>query len=135
MLSVSKSRKDTIEGVLSDFSRWLLDQLTVKGWTQSEFARRANISTSHVSRVLSGESSPGFELVQGTARAFGVPLEDVMRRAALLPQLPAPDEADGLLTRLRRLPAADQRQVLTIWENALGLAESRSGPGPRKSLQ
>jgi transcriptional regulator with XRE-family HTH domain len=77
-----------------EFPDWLNQELNKRGWTYSELARRAGISHSTVSTVISRASKPGPEFCLGIARALGLPPEDVFRKAELLPPL-----RDDKLTR------------------------------------
>ena len=54
-------------------------------------ARRAGISPSTVSVVVSGHSKPGINFCNGIARAFNMPPEQVQRLAGLITKLPGPD--------------------------------------------
>lgn len=73
----------------TDFITWLTTELNRRGWSQSELARRADIVQSGVSMVLNGQHGPGFEFCAGIAKALNVPPELVMRKAGILPELPA----------------------------------------------
>lgn len=70
---------------MTDFVRWVLEEMERRGWRQAELARRANISASHISRMLSGEAQIGIDAAQGIAQAFGMTLEDILRLAGILP--------------------------------------------------
>jgi len=68
-----------------DFTEWLQEQIRASGRTQAQVAQAGGISTSHLSRVLSGERGIGPELCHGVARALNLPPERVFRKAGLLP--------------------------------------------------
>jgi transcriptional regulator with XRE-family HTH domain len=57
--------------VLADNLRALKDR---HGWTQTEIADKADISQRYVSSVLSQEQDPTTEIVDGLAKAFGLPV-------------------------------------------------------------
>lgn len=109
---------------LIDFAGWIIDELQKRGWAQAEFARRAEISPSQVSRVLSGDAKPGPEFLQGTARAFGLPADAIMRRAGMLPDhgevLP---EARDWSARLMLLSPELRENVIAAVDNVIRLAE------------
>lgn len=108
------------------FVTWLVEQIDSRGWTNSELARRANLVPSTVSMVVSHQKRPGLEFCVGIAQAFGVPPEDVLRLAGLLPSIPAPiAEEHEVVTILRSLPAAIRRTVVTM------LRALTASPGPR----
>lgn len=104
---------------------WLIEELRERGWSQAEFARRAEISAATVSRVFSGENKPGDEFIRGTARAFGVPIETVMRMVGKLPQsgdiLPQVRDWND---RLLAFPAERRQGALDALEGMLRALES-----------
>jgi transcriptional regulator with XRE-family HTH domain len=114
--------------VEKEFVNWLIEELNTRGWNNSELARRANISPSMVSVVISGHSKPGINFCVGVARAFNMSPEQVQRLAGLIPPLPAPDDDPDLreifdlarqltryerkrLARVARLYLEEQRDV------------------------
>ncbi len=68
-----------------DFVVWINRRLDELGWSRSEAARRGGISASALDKVISGHANPGLDFCQGLARAFRMPLEDVLRQAGILP--------------------------------------------------
>ena len=96
------------------FEDWLRSELEERGWSRSEAARRGGISASMFDKVINGYARPGLDFCKGVAQAFRMPLEDVFRRAGILPPLPsdAPylQEAIELFSRL---PEELQEVVLT----------------------
>lgn len=69
----------------TDFALWLIAEMDRRGWTNSELSRRAGIVPSTLSKVISGQNSPGLDFCLGVARAFGYPPERVLRESGLLP--------------------------------------------------
>ena len=69
-----------------NFSEWLEAELNQRGWRQAELVRRSGLSVGHVSRIITSQRLPGSDAIQGIARAFKMPVEDVMRQAGLLHQ-------------------------------------------------
>ncbi len=67
----------------NDFANWLTGEINRLGWSQSELARRAGLSSGLISQVLSGQK-PGERFCKGVARALGVPEDEVFRRAGIL---------------------------------------------------
>lgn len=108
-----------------DFVMWLVGELKDRGWPQAEFARRADVSAATVSRVLSGENRPGDDFITGTARAFGLPVERVMRMVGKLPDrgeiLP---EVGAWSMRLRALTPDQREAAVAAMEAALRAAEA-----------
>jgi transcriptional regulator with XRE-family HTH domain len=74
------------------FGTWLDRELQQRGWSQSEAARRGEMSSQMINAIINGQANPGLESCQGIARAFKLPLEDVFRLAGILPpKLIAPE--------------------------------------------
>lgn len=67
------------------FTEWLDAELTRRGWSQSEAARRGGFSHSLINQVMNGNSKPGIKLVTGIAHAFQMQPDEVMRLAGILP--------------------------------------------------
>jgi transcriptional regulator with XRE-family HTH domain len=74
------------------FGTWLDRELQQKGWSQSEAARRGEMSSQMINAIINGQANPGLESCQGIARAFKLPLEDVFRLAGILPVKLVPPE-------------------------------------------
>lgn len=98
-----------------EFREWLTGELKGRGWSVSELARRSKLNQSHLLRILSGERNPGPHVCQGLSRALGIPPEEVMRRAGLLPR---PRRLDAKFDELKHyflgLPEEDQERVLVF---------------------
>ena len=99
----------------NDLASWLNIQLNETGWSQRELARRAGVSHSTVSQVLSLQQRPTWDFCAGIAQALRVPVDEVFVLAGLKPPPPASveDEAEALAL-LRRLPSQTRRVVLDI---------------------
>lgn len=109
-----------------DFIRWLDDELRKRGWSQSEAARRGGISASMINAIVNRQTNPGLDFCRGLARAFNMPLEDVFRRAGILPALvELPDEAKDWGERLLYLTEEDRRRAVEMMEQVLKFAEER----------
>lgn len=109
-----------------DFVAWLNQQLEERGWSRSEAARRGEFSSSMLDKVIGGFAQPGLDFCRGLARAFNMPLEDVLRRAGILPALvELPDEAKDWGERLLYLTEEDRRRAVEMMEQVLKFAEER----------
>lgn len=101
------------------FGDWLDHELTLRGWSQSEAARRGGVAASTIQQVVSGATQPGPKLCKAIARAFGMSEEEVFRRAGLLP-MPINSTADDqrsfqdFMKKFRRLSTEDQRYVIGL---------------------
>lgn len=108
-----------------DFATWLDAELQQRGWSRSEAARRGKISASMLDKVITGYARPGLTFYQGVAKAFAMPLEEVMRRAGILP-MPADATASDrrsvkeAMRQFERLPPDDQRRVSDLINRLLG---------------
>lgn len=98
-----------------DLIKWVNEQLTLKGWSMRELARRGGISATQISQVLSGKEEPGAKFYQAMSRSFGVTLESVERleQVGTIPQnrLNDPDLKD-LIELAQKLSADDLSEVL-----------------------
>lgn len=110
-----------------DFSDWLTEELNSRGWTYSELARRAEISHSTVSTVVSRASRPGPDFCLGIARAFSLPPEEVFRKAGLLPSLVDDKLTQEIQRFLHLLPKDDQATVLRIIKGLVAERSVREG--------
>lgn len=98
-----------------NFSEWLVKELNKSGWTQSELARKANVSRTAISDVISNKHSAGSELCSAIARALNLPPETVFRAAGLLPPAPPDTEyQEQILHLLRQLPPDEQKRYLEL---------------------
>jgi transcriptional regulator with XRE-family HTH domain len=66
-----------------EFREWLRKELNERGWSQSELARRGNVTPGAISAILTGNSNPGPKSCMAIARAFNIPPENIMRKAGL----------------------------------------------------
>lgn len=83
---------------------WINEKTKDNNWSIREFGRRAGISHTHAARIVNSEVVPSAEVCQNIAVAFGVPVEDVLRLAGLLPSLPEGNEVvRAILLRLQEL--------------------------------
>lgn len=102
-----------------DFTEWLTNELTVKGWDQAELSRRSGITTAHISRIMTGQRHPGTEALSGIAHALRLPAEDLFRRAGLLP-MPVSATTDDrrlmqdLVRKLEKMNADDRRYAAEL---------------------
>lgn len=129
---------NTLGGMNGELTLWLEKQLSERGWSQSEAARRGGISSQMVNAVLNRQANAGLDFCRGVSRAFGIPMEDVLRLAGILPAKPvAPAtirqrrivyEVNGLerLAELwRGLAVEDQGRLLDLMERLQAPVEPR----------
>lgn len=65
--------------VSETLNQWLHQQLRVRGWSMRELGRRADLSPSYISAVLSGKQKPGAKFYQGIASALDMTAEGIER--------------------------------------------------------
>lgn len=78
------------------FVDWLNKETEARGWSYRELARRGGISQGSISLVVGGQK-PGAKVCMGIARAFGIPVNEVLYRAGHSPT--APRSEDDPITR------------------------------------
>lgn len=66
-----------------NFGEWLSKEISTRGWSESEFARRGRITAQAVNLVTNGQGGPGLKFCRATALALNMSVEDVMRLAGL----------------------------------------------------
>ncbi len=77
------------------FAEWLTDQLRQRGWTQGRLILQSGstdeerLSSAAVSRYSTGKMLPDVVSCQKIARALGLPIELVLRKAGLIEPLPS----------------------------------------------
>jgi transcriptional regulator with XRE-family HTH domain len=95
----------------TDLAHWLKGRIDSRGWSLRETARRADLSPTPIASILSGDGNPGLDVYKGLARAFALPLEQVLRAAGELPPVAPGDDADPLFQEgtflLSQLPPGD----------------------------
>lgn len=106
-----------------EFTRWLRQLMEEQGWTEAELARRSRMTQSQIGRVMTGERNAGLEFYRGMARAFRLPLEEVLRAAGVLPPVTGRDQTTAqLLGQLDSLSPSVRAAVLRAWGSAVDLA-------------
>ena len=114
---------------MTKISEWLHQQLDERGWSSSELARRAGISQSSVSNVLTGKQIPGLEFCKGVAQALDVRTVELLQRAGHLPPMPEPVVEEQEALRLLRGLNGPMRGVALSLLRALDGSVARAGAG------
>lgn len=97
---------------------WVKAELTDRGWSHRELARRAGVSQTAVSGTLSGERNPGADFCIKLAKAFDETPERLLRLAGILPPLPAPEKSMTLGKLWDLVQNMDEEQRLEIYRYA-----------------
>ena len=108
----------TVEEV--EFSLWLENQITVRGWRPADLAKAAELPAATVARVLNGDRNAGPEVATAIAKALSLSPEFVFRQAGLLPEIiPAdPDPTfEEIAEILRGMTPEERRDVVdyALW--------------------
>ena len=91
---------------MESFSEWLEQERKRRNWSISELARQAGVTPSAMNRVINEGRGVGIDVCIGIARALGISIEEVIRRArpGELPTLTVDQEAEQeIIYRMRRL--------------------------------
>lgn len=97
------------------FSDWLEKELSGRGWSHSELARRAGLSQVQVSGVISGQRKPGCEFCIKVAQALELSPVLILVKAGILPTSPGADDSpiiQEIVELSRSLSPADQTHLL-----------------------
>ena len=86
-------------------------ELTTRGWGNNELARRAGLSSSGLSTVMTNRQGPGVEFCVKIARAFDEPPEKILRIAGLLPPLPPTAANEEELLHAYRQLSPDHQEL------------------------
>lgn len=106
------------------FSQWVLGQLEEREWSRADLARRAGLSRTAISDVITGKANPGFTLCVSIGKALEIPAESIFRVAGLLPEKPDIDEERELiLHQVAKLTKDDQEEVLAFIQMKRNLRE------------
>ena len=116
---------------------WINSELDQRGWSRSEAARRGGFSSSTLDKVIGGFSRPGPVLCRGIARAFGLPDDEVFRKAGILSAtvrgrriIYETDAGETILALWRSLDPDDQTLVRTLLERLAQIAPRIIGDTP-----
>lgn len=79
-----KFRTDILELPMSqiNFGIWLKEELKKANISQTELAEKVNLTSSQISRIISGERGTTIDVLEGIARTLRIPPENVFRIAA-----------------------------------------------------
>ena len=97
----------------SKLSTWLNEEIRTRGWSERELARRAELSHTAVNNALTGQFRTRLDTYKGIARAFGMPLDEVLRCAGELPPRARPvEEEEEMIDLFRSLPRVKREAAL-----------------------
>ncbi len=97
-----------------EFPFWLNEQMRKRSWSQSELARHAHLSQTVISQVLGGQH-PGVRFCKAIAGAFGLPPEEVVKLAGILPRPPKwTPELDEWMALFEQLSDEDRSEMIEL---------------------
>ena len=101
---------------MNSFSDWLVNELTIRNWSQSDLAKKSKLSKQSISQLVNEIRGPGPEAVTAIAEAMMLDPIYVMRVAGLLPQERSePNSTIGEIIQLvERIPVREQQHLLEI---------------------
>lgn len=104
----------------SSFFLWLQKQLDKTHFSQSEASRRAGLNLNAISDIATGKTrNITIKTAIGLGRVFGVPPEDVLREARVLPPLPPAVKEEREVIAILRSLSPDTRAVVVKMIGAL----------------
>lgn len=126
MLFGEFAKHSGIMGVMgNELVDWLTSKIDAQGWSMREVARRAGMSHTTVSLVLSMQQKPTWDFCAGIAKVFDVSEDTLFVMAGLRKPLPpAVEEENEAIAILRSLQVSARHTVMNMLR---GLA-----PGARR---
>lgn len=100
---------------VNDFSKWLIQEMTFREWSQADLARQSGISKGMISHLVSGTREPGAETCKALARSLRMPEEEVFRAAGILTRKTTnKDGFEEWIYLLNQLPEQDRAELMAI---------------------
>ncbi len=93
---------------MDEFFDWLNIELTKRGISNNELARRAGMSSANMSKAMTGKIAVTWDFCAGVAMALGYAPEDVFRKAGLLPPVANPQAVQAIVDVARHLSPVNQ---------------------------
>ena len=118
------------------FEEWLVARMAESNMSQSELAKKAGITQSAISLILSGTRNPGLEMCTGIARALRLPPEEVFRAAGILPPVtPRTALIQKIEHIVSELPPEEQQNILDFALHRHEIAEKRGERHAKKTSE
>lgn len=116
----------------NEFVKWLSLEMKKRGISQAELARRSGVTQGTISRIMGGERNIGNDVATSISQALKLPLEEVMRAAGLLPQIPkATAKKDELLYLYDQLPEKEKDNLIKYIRVTITLLEQSGEINPK----
>lgn len=95
---------------LARWSKWVLDELNKRDWSQADLVRASNKSRGTISKAINGVNEPEPETVAAICEAFGYPRETGYRIVGLLQPDLNHDEKRSELIHLFEMMSDDNKE-------------------------
>lgn len=118
---------------MNDLINWIEEEMAKRGWRPADLARKAEIDSGFLSRILSGQRQPGLDACIGIARALGVSIDTVVRHArpGELPPITSDQASEReILYKIRSLDQEDRLKVMEYIKWAEYQARLEGGGSP-----
>lgn len=97
------------------FSQWLQNELTARGMSQADLARKSGLTTGAISNLINDVRHPSVEALLAIAKALKLPADALFRIAGILPETAETSvEDEELLFLFNQLSTNDQQELLEI---------------------
>ena len=115
--------------VNKSFAQWLENELSKRGWSAADLARKAHLTTGAISHVLNGSRSPGPDFCRAVARALHIPQYTVFYIAGLLEDVPddLSQEEQELVYHFQQLTPDEQEDILAFLRQRARRARTAHG--------
>lgn len=120
------------------FPTWLTEQLNELGWSYREFGRRIGVSHTYAINIANGSSTADSKTLLRIAQVLGVPIDVVMRKAGILPDIADPFDDPSvreIYDLLKSLPEQDRYEILEYTRLRYRMYHERRYQGEDKKAQ
>lgn len=94
------------------FTEWLLSEMEKREWSQSYLADRLGLTRAAISNIVNNVNMPSNDTCEKLAQVLRLPVEEVYRRAGLLPpKSPHEEQIERIYYKLSTLEDDDRKQV------------------------
>ncbi len=107
-----------------EFWSWVDKEINVRELSYHRIERQAGLANATISKPARNQTSPSPTVCQAIAVAFGLSIEEVYRRAGLLPPLPPEVAEEKEAVRILRSMSAQQRAYVLTTMRAIAGHES-----------
>lgn len=106
------------------FQEWLNKQLFDRNLIPADITKRTGLSSSQISRIISGEREPGIDALIAIADALYLPRSQVFVAAGILENNNLDPKIESLAYRISKLPKDQQRIIDAMIDTILANQEN-----------